>query len=159
MGLTEGICIEVIVVICNLWKTFQVYQPIITATNKQLEANGNQASLFNYVIELIKIGPKSKNRSSEKKCGCVCRCVCLLFACIGGRVWLCTPLLEGAGQTVHSCGGAQAEQHLETKVSQQRLLSPRADMTVLVLLGLCGGTPKACVIESNICPCADPSNT
>lgn len=159
MGLTEVICIEVIVVICNLWKTFQAYQPIITATNKQLEANGNQASLFNYVIELIKIGQKSKNRSSEKSVDVsVGACVC----CLHASVDVCDsahPLLEGAGQTVHSCGGAQAEQHLQTKVSQQRLLSPRADMTVLVLLGLCGGTPKACVIESNICPCADPSNT
>lgn len=83
MGLTEVICIEVIVVICNLWKTFQVYQPIITATNKQLEANGNQASLFNYVIELIKIGQQSKNRSSEKSVDVsVGACVCCLHASV-----------------------------------------------------------------------------
>lgn len=65
-----------------------------------------------------------------------------MFACIGGRARVCTPLLLGSGQTVHSCGGTQAE-HLETEVSQQRLLSPSGDMIGLVSFGPCGGTPRS----------------
>ncbi len=40
---------------------------------------------------------------------CVSDCVCVMFACIHGRVCVCTPLLRGSGQTVHSCGGTQAK--------------------------------------------------
>lgn len=40
---------------------------------------------------------------------CVSDCVCVMFACIHGRVCVCTPLLQGSGQTAHSCGGTQAK--------------------------------------------------
>lgn len=81
---------------------------------------------------------------------CVSGCVCVMFACISGRARVCTPLLRGSGQTVHSCGGTQAE-HLETEVSQQRLLSPRGDMIGLVSFGPCGGTPRSVCARVGVC--------
>lgn len=42
-------------------------------------------------------------------CAPVYMCVCVVCTCIRACVWVCTPLLQGSGQTVHSCGGTQAK--------------------------------------------------
>ena len=61
----------------------------------------------------LKSKPQSTRNSESGICKrlytCMHDCVCVMFACIHGRVWVCTPLLRGSGQTVHSCGGTQAE--------------------------------------------------